>query len=264
MQLSKQEWYVLGASAVLFLITGLLLAEAMIPESSPRRENGTWIVEERADRSYHRYHPEAEQVTFIGNIGAYNVSTERYMELGCTDAVRVFLIDHLRQTLPNASLANRTGLTIGYKKPIRLNPSDRGTVDTFRQAAPDQVRCIIHFQGHTYTRTVNITVQYATIEAPVETIDCSKTSLAITDATYTSETNMTAAAITNTGSRPLNVTLAAFQNGDALGATELANTLLVNTTATVNLTVEHEPDRVTAASPDCPAARASMTNITDR
>lgn len=89
---------------------------------------------------------------------------------------------------------------------------------------------------------------------------CANAGLSISKASYHDDT--LTVTITNTGSRPLTITLAASRGDDSLGGTELTDPLPVTETITTDLITDSRPDQVTAASPDCPAVRASTTNIT--
>lgn len=161
-RLSRQEWLVIGISIILVVIAGLILAQTGVNEGV-RRVDGLWVIEERLDREYHRYYPQAEKVTFVGNVGPYNISTERHMELRCSDLVTGFVINRTQRNIRNDAINHRFTMSVGYKTPIEVHPYNRKHVPLFREAAPDQVKCIIHFHHHRYSRVVNITVQYATI-----------------------------------------------------------------------------------------------------
>ncbi|MDY6778327.1 MAG: hypothetical protein SVU32_06665 [Candidatus Nanohaloarchaea archaeon] len=157
----------LGIAALLFAFSGITLTVLQVDEGV-RYEDGRWVVEQQLGHDYHRYYPEAEQVEYRGNIGLYNVSTERYMELACTDWASRVLLNQTEQNLPARYHGNFT-YSIGYKTPIRVHPFDQTATDVFRSAVPDAIHCIMHFQGHTYRRTVNITVPDQPLSAPTNT-----------------------------------------------------------------------------------------------
>lgn len=149
--------------AIFLVAIGLYTIQIDMQNQQVRKQDGLWIVEQRLGQEYHRYYPEQEQVAFMGNSGLYNISTERHMEVSCSSLVRTFVTNRTLRQLSNTSFKGKFSIKVGYKEPIEIEPYNQNHVPQFRAAAPDQVKCIVHFQDHTYSRIVNITVNHSPI-----------------------------------------------------------------------------------------------------
>lgn len=147
--------------AVLVLTAGAV--RATTTDLPAWQENG-WIVTadlagSNAWQTYTRYYPRAEQVAFDGSAGPYNISTERYMEVSCTRNAVGLIGNVTRERLP-PSLNTSFGFRTGYNSSIAVTTGNTSILPALRGAAPDEVRCIMLFHDHTYSRTINVTAEH--------------------------------------------------------------------------------------------------------
>lgn len=225
-----------------------------------------WHVEEEVEPGEDfTCYPGAEQMEYVaiydrdGPIRYENVTVDKWLAVQCELVIQEDLAEYINDTFGAEYYASFT--SAGADNTMDVHASTEAGAAALQDELPEKIACTVHFEGHSYTDTIDLNVGEFTVETPSATlIECDLADLRLQDATYSPENRTLTATVANTGSPTL--------EGIAINATgrderegETVERLPANSSRTVTITMAERPGQVRAASVQCPTITDKITDI---